>query len=285
MKKTNFLKGLAAKLALAVVAFGAVLTSCTKEEFNVEYKPNNAQIVFNVTVIDAATNAVVTGATLSGADAIVGNPDIAAGSTTITATANGVSGSTTINYPAVPAGNVATFSAIVMLSPEFELETVEVEILSEEIIEGEGEQGHEFDGYLWNQNASDYFVKFTPSWSLEREGEIADVKILVGSVALGEYIAALEDNLTLTHDGSYETWISAWAIYRGQLTVTTAKQYVSILSKATDEVVAGLEVINPLYKVEYETIEKAIPGHEGHYHAGHGHGESSNAGGGISWAE
>lgn len=285
MKKTNFLKGLAAKLALAVVALGAVLTSCTKEEFNIEFKPNNAQIVFNVTVIDAATNSVVTGAALSGNDAIVGNPGIAAGTATITASYNGVSGSTTINYPAVPAGSVATYSTIIMLSAEFEMENLGEEIIKQEILEGEGEHGHDFDGHLWNQNASDYYVKFTPSWSLEREMEITDSEIFVGSVALTDFIGAIEDNLTVTHDGSYETWISAWAIYRAQLTITHAKYAIAITSKATGELVGGLEITNPLYKVEYTTIEKAIPGHEGHYHYGHGHGDSSNAGGGITWAE
>ena len=96
LQKTNFLKGLGAKLALAVVAFGAVLTSCTKEEFNVDFKPSNAQIYFAPTVIDAATNSVVTDATVTGADAITGTPAIAAGSVTITAEKNGVKGSATM---------------------------------------------------------------------------------------------------------------------------------------------------------------------------------------------
>ena len=75
MKKTNFLKGLGAKLALALVAFSAVFTSCTKEEFNVEYKANNAQIIFNPVVIDAATKSIITNAILTGAEPIIGTKE------------------------------------------------------------------------------------------------------------------------------------------------------------------------------------------------------------------
>lgn len=284
MKRTNYLKGLAAKLALAVVAFGAMLTSCTKEEFNVEYKPSNAQIIFNVTVIDAATNTLVPGATLSGADAIVGNPDIAAGSTTITATYNGVSGSATINYPAISAGNVVSFSTVVMLSSEFEMEINSTTIEHTETIIGQGNQGHTHDGFNWNLNASDYFAKFTPTWDFEEEYQLLSKDIHVTSVALNKYLASLAGK-TITNQGSAEFMISAWAMYRANLTVSHAGLTISIYSKATGDKVATLNVHNPLYEVKCVVVERAIPGHEGHYHAGHGHGESTNAGGGITWAE
>lgn len=284
MKKTNFLKGLAAKLALAVVAFGAMLTSCTKEEFNVEYKPSNAQIIFNVIVVDAATNTLVPGATLSGADAIVGNPDIKAGSTTITATYNGVSGSTTINYPAISAGNVVSFSSVIVLSSEFELVIDLSTITHSETIIGEGNQGHTHDGLNWNQNASDYFAKFTPTWDLEEEYQLISKDIHVTSVALNKYLATFAGK-TVTNKGSAEFMISAWAMYRANLNISHADHNITIYSKATGDKVATLKVHNPLYEVNCTVIEKAMPGHAGHYHAGHGHGENTNAGGGITWAE
>ena len=284
MKRTNFLKGLAAKLALAVVAFGAMLTSCTKEEFNIEYKPSNAQIIFNVTVIDAATNTLIPGATLSGADAIVGNPNIAAGSTTITATYNGVSGSATINYPAIPAGNVVSFSTVIMLSSEFEMVLDSSTIEHSETIIGQGDQGHSHDGLSWNVNASDYFAKFTPTWEFEKEYQLISKDLLVTSVALTQYLSSLSGK-TVTNQGSAEFMISAWAMYRANLNVSHADQNYSVYSKATGAKVATLKVHNPLYEVSCAVVERAIPGHEGHYHAGHGHGESTNAGGGITWAE
>ena len=46
-----------------------------------------------------------------------------------------------------------------------------------------------------------------------------------------------------------------------------------------------------VHSVEYDSIqaeEAAIPGHEGHYHQGHGHEHghgAENAGGGIIWAD
>lgn len=284
MKKTNYLKGLAAKLALAIVAFGAMLTSCTKEEFNVEYKPSNAQIIFNVTVIDAATNTLVSGATLSGADAIVGNPDIAAGSTTITATYNGVSGSATISYPAISAGNVVSFSTVIMLSSEFEMTLDGTSPSHIRTIIGQGDEGHAHNGLNWNLNASDYFAKFTPSWNFTEEYELISKDIHVTSVALNQYLVSLQGK-TITNADSAEFMVSAWAMYRADLTVTCADDTYSIYSKATGAKVATIKVHNPLYKIECSLKEQAIPGHEGHYQHGHGHGENTNAGGGITWAE
>ena len=57
--------------------------------------------------------------------------------------------------------------------------------------------------------------------------------------------------------------------------------------EATNEnyVVANITITDPLYAVAVELNRAAIPGHEGHYHAGHSHGASDNAGGGIGWAE
>ena len=117
MKKTNFLNGLGAKLALAVVALGAMLTSCEKEEMNIIVEKSNAKIYFTPSVIDPVSIATVN-ADFGGTDAAIeGNPDIAAGSRTITATvAGGATGSTTVNYGAVSAGSTVAYSPIIILN-------------------------------------------------------------------------------------------------------------------------------------------------------------------------
>ena len=103
------------------VALGAAFTSCTKEEFNVEVEPNNAKIYFNPSVVNPIANATVS-ATFTGAETITGTPNIAAGETTITATAaDGATGSTTVAYDAVQAGfNKVVFIIRKDLEEDFE---------------------------------------------------------------------------------------------------------------------------------------------------------------------
>lgn len=285
MRKTNFLKGLSAKLALAVVAFGAVLASCTKEEFNVEYKANNAQIYFNPTVIDAATNTVVVGATFTGAETIIGTPNIAAGSATITATINEVSGSTTVAYAALPAGSIVTYSPVILLSSEFDLVKVSSKVTGTETIVGQGEHGHTHDGLNWNYNASDYFAKFTPSWNITRENKVIKTEIFASSINLNTYINALNQSVHVKGEVEEPFMISAWGMYRADLTITSEDVTYNVISKATEGVVATIVVNEPVATAVCKLVEKAIPGHAGHYHEGHGHGENTNAGGGIVWGE
>lgn len=283
MKRTNFLKGLAAKLALAVVAFGAMLTSCTKEEFNVEYRPNNAQIYFNVTVIDALSATIVNGATITGAEVITGNPDIAAGTATITATYNGVSGQAIVPYGAVPAGSVVTYSPIIVLGAEYELVKVDSKDGDIEHIIGKGSEGHAHDGSVWNLNSSDYFQKFNVSWDFTRKNEILSIETLFNNPALQNFINAYAGSVNVK--GEKEFTVSAWAMYRADLYIKAKEVTYNVVAKTTGDVYATIVVKEAVAEAECKLIEKAIPGHEGHYHHGHGHGDSSNAGGGISWAE
>lgn len=286
MKKTNFLKGVCAKLALAVVAFGAVLTSCTKEEFNVNYKPNNAQIYFNPTVIDAATNTVVADAALSGADVIVGNPSIAAGSATITATKNGVSGTATVAYAAVPAGSVVTYSPVILLSSDFELVNEVATALSKREVYGEGEEGHDgHDGNIYNSNASDYFMPFSTTFKFT--GKLSEVALnaTVTSTELNNYVEALDGQEVESNEVVFEDKASAWSYYTVKAIITTAKVNADVVSLATGAKVGTLSYVNPVYQAVAEKYEIAHPSHAGHYQHGHGHGDSTNAGGGITWAE
>ena len=128
------------------------------------------------------------------------------------------------------------------------------------------------------------FAKFTPTWDLEEEYQLISKDIHVTSVALNKYLATFAGK-TVTNKGSAEFMISAWAMYRANLNISHADHNITIYSKATGDKVATLKVHNPLYEVNCTVIEKAMPGHAGHYHAGHGHGENTNAGGGITWAE
>ena len=284
MKKTTFLKGFCAKLALAVVAFGAVLSSCTKEEFNVQYKANKAQIYFNPVVIDAATTSLVVGATITGNDPIEGTPDIKAGSRTIAATYNGVSGEAIVTYGNIPAGSVVTYSPVILLNAEYQINIINRNAVEIEHITGNGTQGHTHSGSVWNINSSDYFAKFVASWDFTRKNQVISKEILASSVDLNKYISALNE-VSVNVKGKEEFMVSAWAMYRADLFITKEDVTYEVSTKTTGDVVATVVVREAAAQAKCELIERAIPGHEGHYHKGHGHGESTNAGGGITWAE
>jgi len=284
MKKTTFLKG----LAMAVVAFGAMFTSCTEEDFNVKVTPNNAKIYFNPTVIDPVANATVE-ATFTGAETITGTPSIAAGSVTITAkTAKGSTGSITVNYDAVEAGNTATYSPIIYLSGDlFKLVQdgkAEADATST-VKKGDVQNAdHTHAGTSWFWNKSDYSAKFTAEWD-----ETAALKyswnVEINSTQLQSFLNSLAGEYT--NKGSEEFYVSAWEAFTTEFTITGATTKYNVVSvENEDYVVATVKEYNPLYKVNVEAIRKAIPGHEGHYHGhGHDHGEGTNAGGGIGWAE
>lgn len=299
MKRTNILKSLGAKVVLSVVALCAVFTSCTKEEFNVEYKANNAKIFFNPVVIDAATKSIITNAELSfitdaglvGNDTISGTEKtkgkIERGSVTITATINDVSGSAKVEYPEVPAGHIVTISPVILLSSKFDMKLISEETCGTEVIVGQGAQGHTHNGLNWNYNASDYFAKFEPVWDLKRQNKVDDAKveILVSSKELQDAIKALNVEVEVKGKVAEPYMISAWAMYRADLTITSKHVTYLLTSKANGEIVAKIVVCETIKEATCKLIEDAIPGHAGHYHAGHGHGEQTNAGGGIVWGE
>ena len=88
MKKIKFLNGISAVFALAVVALATTLTSCEKEEFNVNVTPTNAQAVISPIVLaieDGVTTDVTGQATIAPAElTFTGNPTLAAKSVAIT---------------------------------------------------------------------------------------------------------------------------------------------------------------------------------------------------------
>ena len=288
MKKTSFLKG----LAMAAVAFGAMFTSCTEEDFNVKVTPNNAKIYFNPTVIDPIANATVE-ATITGAETITGTPSIAAGSVTISAkTANGSTGSVTVNYDAVEAGNTATYSPIIYLSGDLftlvENKKVDVVYVTSAPINGNvtapSHVSHDKTQWLWNK--SDYTMKFKAEWNETATAKYTITETFENSTQLQSYVKGLSKEFTA--EGSETFVIAPWEAFSTEYTITEATITYNVVSvENNDFIVAEVEVTNPIYKVEVAAKRQAIPGHEGHWHNGHAHshGESTNAGGGIGWAE
>lgn len=286
MKKIKFLSGVGAAFAFAAVALTTTFTSCEKESLSVTVEQSPAKVSFVVTVIDAATNIDVTSnATITGAEDIVStasDKSLAGGQVTVSATVNGVSGSTTVSYSALTAGQVTTLSVTVLLDSQFDYAiSGEATALNQYAYEwGNAAAGHDHNGNLWAENASDYLTPFTATWNKSATATKKTADIYVASSNLN-----ILEEMPVTNEGSANFEASAWCLYNAYYTIQAAEIVYTYTSIASGEVVAKVTYVNPIWKITAEKKEVAFPGHESAYEHGHGHGNNPNAGGGIGLAD
>lgn len=121
----KFLNGIGAMFALAVVALATTLTSCEKEDFNVNVEPINAQATINTTVLYVdetsttnVTNDPTTVITYSEGPTFTGNPGLSAKEVTVTASYNGITNTAKVSVPALQAGQYLTLSTTIILQKD-----------------------------------------------------------------------------------------------------------------------------------------------------------------------
>lgn len=159
--------------------------------------------------------------------------------------------------------------------------------------------GHSHDGSIWAYNATEFILKAKFNWNayygtvevgLMQGADIRDEEI----PTLNSFFNALNVITYKEEQVEVEFPISAFAMYTVFGTQFLSEKVYNVTRWETiggveqDPVVIGkISVYAVDTQVEY--MEKAVPGHEGHYHEGHGHadthGYSNNAGGGIVWGD
>ena len=128
MKRMKFLNGIGAMFALAVVALATTLTSCEKEDFNINVEPINAQATISPTVlyVDGTSTTNVTSSaeiTYSEGPVIKGNPEITERDVTITVSYSNLDPViTTVHIPSLSAGQFLTLTTTIVLQAEVEPE-------------------------------------------------------------------------------------------------------------------------------------------------------------------
>jgi len=297
MKRMKFLNGIGAMFALAVVALATTLTSCEKEEFNINVDPINAQATISPTVlyVDGTTTTNVTdqaAITYSDGPVFVGNPGIEAKTVTVTAKYNNLEGSNTVNVPALQAGQFLTLTTTIVLQAPAEGEetvTIDAETTEEETVVDTREETL--------TNPSDFWYHETVTYTHKEGSKIAEKNIIttdVEEIALvGGFINTLEQTYKET------TKQTEVPVYSHSLTKVRAIYSVSpvvytfyrvtekdgeILKKENIATVKT-EAYTTLFECKDSDQNLPIPGH-GHAPAGHGHGYdhghgTGNAGGGI----
>ena len=151
---------------------------------------------------------------------------------------------------------------------------------------------HSHNGEPWAYNMSEFILDMECSYEVEEGQEVTDVKYLsedtMFKANVDKFADALDGVIETVKD-KYEFKVSAWAMYKVSQTRSISDRTETVYAIKGNEAIAIGEIT--VHSVEYDSIqaeEAAIPGHEGHYHQGHGHEHghgAENAGGGIIWAD
>lgn len=308
MKKTNFLKGLAA------VVLGCMFTSCEKEDLNATFVPDGASVTLKVTVKDGLTDEPVTekakiqvpgfektdkpGIFILTAER---GKDIKSTEITISAELGDAKAEVKMTTEDVKAGGEATYDATLILAAGLKFNGVERNAVEKSYYATfdnlKHDASHTHAGWSnWYVNKSDYFQPWTVTYEVAHnvvkaenfvEGEIFN-KLNETNKAIIKNIYNAWNNLQI---GEKETLklegkASAWSYFNVKVTRITKTTDWTVTDNATAKIAATYEV-TAISGTKAEPIEFAAPGHESHYQHGHGHGHgnNSNAGGGISIAE
>ena len=155
--------------------------------------------------------------------------------------------------------------------------------------------GHGHGTGEWLYNESEFILNTTVDFENEYGTIGSSTKFAPGCTATDMkmvvyYGEALYGKKAVKEPAQLKIKVSAFAMYSAFCTKTHTSTTYNIIRReeGKDDVLVGtVKVLTIATQAEY--CEAAIPGHDGHYHYGHGHddihGYSSNAGGGIIFAE
>ena len=277
MKKIKFLNGISAVFALAVVALATTLTSCEKEEFNVNVTPTNAQAVISPIVLaieDGVTTDVTGQATIAPAElTFTGNPTLAAKSVDVTASYNGLSATVTVK--------VLT-PTIILQEEDAETKIVAESTKLEPVTDPKVKTWDNYELYWFDIPSFPYVVKEGAKVGAKK----INTTDLIERAAIESFFNTLEntyeETTVTTPENKYKVYANSRTTASITYTVVTTEYKVvkKAVTKAETEPLASIEVDDYTTSTLFVLENQDIPGH-GHSHGhGLGHGEG-NAGGGV----
>ena len=304
MKKTNFLKGLAA------IVMGCMFTSCEKENLSATFWAGPAEVTLEVEVFDALSGSDVT----DQANISVSSTSFVANGTTqfnygikeaqtITVTATvgeGTATSDVVINPIRTSGKAKYYVKLVVADGLKFTTTTVGSTEKESFAKFQGlshDANHASDGITgWYSNATDYFQPYTVKYEIVKasysnfseleEGAFYSNLDELHTAAIKAAYENLVNTKATTETATYESKASAWSYFNVFVTVTTSNYKWTAETINSAEVAASC-TYEGVSSTKAESIEIAHPNHAGHYENGHGHGHgnNTNAGGGISIAE
>ena len=314
------------KKFISLIALVGVFAACEPENLQTAFNVGNATATINVTVVSAAPGfdqsaAQVTYAWSNGGttQSIEGNPSIAAGTVTVTATFEGAKASETISFPQIFAGMDAVFTATVFIPYNaggytLSLEKGETETFTtvygiEAAAHGHGyktAQTVEFNGKnytVWMmENASEFILEDSYTWTSYEGFETYDFEVLNDDFSIEAtlvYAAIASKEGIDEKDNKYEFSVGAWSLYNvinPEIETTTTYYVIATPDEGSNNPEIPAVASFDVYQISSAcgAVEIAHPDHASHYvphtghytHDGHAiHGNNNNAGGGIIDAE
>lgn len=310
MKRMKFLNGIGAMFALAVVALATTFTSCQKEEFNVDIKPADAQANVSPIVLfvdlDGTTTDVTTQATFSpelSSMVYRGTPDLAGKTETLTVayeytdvlTSQQVTVSSTVNIviPALKAGQFAT------ITPTIILQAKGSEISYEESSESRPVREEEMIGYI--DNMTDFYWTTSRTYTAKKGRLVADNVAYTDDATttdklyIDNFVSSLKNTYVEYPEILNNIYVGAHSRTYIKVNYEVVESTITFFKNVTltkADADAKIKIGSIDYK-DYATktaditeCDQPIPGHShAPSHYGHGHGDDSNAGGGIIVAD
>lgn len=297
------------KKLFSLFALAGAFVACQPEELETAFSVDNATVTIDVTVTDVQTGAAAEGVTISCSDGaakvegnvitLVGNPAIDETTVTVTATcpkyAESVSKEVKINR--VLGGGVANYSvALVIGKPASEYD-ITVEPVGEPVVsvwktgylsDALYEHSYTHDGVeyeYWRRNDTKFMFEFTVDYEKYSGAEvIGDVEADPAFKSYVDYYVLAYDKGITSEPATENFQVSAWCVYTVKQTVSYLDEVYSV--KADGNEVGTFTVRSVVDQLDYFEMEDPESHGHGHYHYGHGeHGDGSNAGGGIIFAE
>ena len=292
------------KKFFSLLALAGALVACTPEEIPTYFEVKNAKAEINVEVIELYTAQPISSAITASAGTVSGSvvtlegsPRLSAQDVTVSTVYDGKTYSQVVKVSDLLAGGEAKYSVRIVVGSvpgEYEFDTdvtklvTTVEIGYLDYTHG----SHSHNGEPWAYNMSEFILDMECPYEIVSGQEVTDVKYLsedtMFKANVDKFADALDGVIETVKD-KYEFKVSAWAMYKVSQTRSISDRTVTVYAIKGNEAIAIGEIT--VHSVEYDSIqaeEAAIPGHEGHYHQGHGHEHghgAENAGGGIIWAD
>ncbi|MBQ0025365.1 MAG: DUF3869 domain-containing protein [Bacteroidales bacterium] len=313
------MKKIFSSLVLAFAVLAGLFSSCNPEEIETTFEANPATATITVTVLEGETLVDITSSStinaasnLLGADLKVnGNKIILTGNKAIVAQKITVNASATVegavkSAPAaevsitpVLAGGISTYAVTMIILPadhDYSYKFIKSEVVDEELGQFTPKgTGHDHEGQIWAYNESEFVldavVKYDDIHGIEGSTySFVGIPTLEAQDAVKAFAAGLGKENLYNVPSYIEFKVSAFSMYTVYGLHIWEDDYYDVIRKNAEtsvETKVG-EIIVTRVSTNAWKAEKALPGHEGHYHPGHGHqdvhGYSSNAGGGIFFA-
>ena len=292
------------KKFFSLIALVGVFAACQPEDLKTVFKSAPAQLTINVTkVVNSVNGKDVTSVANKTNFALTGNPDIPAGTGTVSASYNSATGTAEVGYPHILADTAPVNLNATVFIPgsvgdytiSVETETGEAEVLEEYILKEAKDHGYNHAGDLWVENASDLSL-FDSCKYKEVSGEEMDGDPTIIEDAFEEIVKANYDAVAATagyteEEKVFEFQVPSWCLYKVVNTISNVPTTYKVVATPSNgaPIVGDNGVVGTFKTNAHMNVVGAEfmdhPSHAGHSGSGSGHGSGSNAGGGLVPAE